>query len=115
MKKLLVIALLLSATLVKGQQATVDTSMVGKNLTVCGFVDNVGQSKSSKITFINFDEKDSPYTGVIYAKDTVNFTEYKPMEFLKGKNICISGVVSIYKGKPQIVVSSPKQIKIQDK
>ncbi len=115
MKKLLVIGLLFSAGVVKAQNATIDTSMVGKHLTVCGHVERVGQSKTSMITFINFNEKDSPYTGVIYAKDTVNFTEYKPMDFLEGKNICITGVVTLYKGKPQIEITTPKQIEVKEK
>lgn len=115
MKKLLVIGLLFATVAVKAQSNTsVDTSMVGKNLTVCGYVEKVGQSKSG-ITFINYAEKDSPYTGVIYAKDSINFTEYKPKDFLMGKQVCISGVVSLFKGKPQIVISSPKQIRIQEK
>jgi len=115
MKKLLVIGLLFSAVVAKAQTASVDSSMVGKNITVCGIVERVGQSKTSMITFINFDKDDSPYTGVIYAKDTINFTEYNPMDFLEGKNICITGTVSLYKGKPQIEIATPKQIEIKER
>lgn len=115
MKKIIFIGLLFASTCLKAQNATVDTSQVGKNLTVCGYVESVNMSSKSKITFINYVKKDSPYIGVIYAKDTINFTEYKPTEFLTGKNVCISGVVSLYKGTPQIVITTPKQIRLQER
>ncbi|MEO8146556.1 MAG: hypothetical protein ABI723_02910 [Bacteroidia bacterium] len=115
MKNLIAIALLFVTTVIKAQEKH-DTTHAGANLTVCGIVESVNVSKSN-ITYINFNKEktDSPYTGVIFARDTINFTAYKPKDFLTGKNICISGIVSIYKDKPQIVIKSPKQIRVVEK
>lgn len=37
---------------------------------------------------------------------------YKPDEFLKGKDICVKGKLIMYKGKPEIIVNNPKQISL---
>ncbi|HTH81373.1 MAG TPA: hypothetical protein VL490_00470 [Mucilaginibacter sp.] len=36
-----------------------------------------------------------------------------PEEDLKGKKVCITGQVIDYKGKPEIVITDPEQIKVQ--
>ena len=41
-----------------------------------------------------------------------NFS-YKPGEYLKGKTICVTGVVKDYKGKPEIVVDKEEQVKVR--
>lgn len=36
-----------------------------------------------------------------------------PEELYAGKTICVKGTVEIYKGRPEILVSDPKQIVVQ--
>lgn len=54
----------------------------------------------------------SPLTIVIYKKDRSNFS-YAPETFLPGKNICVFGIVKMYKGKPEIIVTRPDDLKLQ--
>jgi len=52
------------------------------------------------------------FTVVIWESDIKNF-KYIPAEYLKGKNICVNGLVEIFKGKPQIIVKSQNQIVVE--
>ena len=36
-----------------------------------------------------------------------------PEDYFKGKKVCITGTVVDYKGKPEIVITEPEQIKVQ--
>ncbi len=47
----------------------------------------------------------------IFQSDWGNF-DYKPNEFLDGKTICVKGKLVLYKGKPEIIVKSQKQITV---
>ena len=85
---------------------------IGKQVTVCGVVATAKYLKGSgrEPTFLNFDETypRHPFTVVIWGK-TRNQFDYAP-ESLKGESICVRGLIEQYKGKPQIVINSPKQI-----
>ena len=48
-----------------------------------------------------------------FKKDLENF-DYDPVVFFKNKTICVTGEVSVYKDKPQIVVNSPKQLVVKE-
>ena len=87
----------------------------GKTITVCSKV--VGTHVSSgdkKNTSLNFGKPfpNNTFSVFIAESDLVNF-KYNPSEFLKDKTICITGLVKIYKDKPEIIVSKEEQIKIQ--
>ena len=87
----------------------------GKTITVCSKV--VGTHVSSgdkKNTTLNFGKPfpDNTFSVFISEADLANF-KYDPAEFLKDKTICITGVVKIYKDKPEIIVSKEEQIKVQ--
>jgi hypothetical protein len=87
----------------------------GKTITVCSKV--LGTHVSSgekKNTTLNFGKPypDNTFTVFIGESDLANF-KYNPSEFLNDKNICITGVVKMYKDKPEIIVSKEEQIKIQ--
>jgi S1/P1 Nuclease len=82
---------------------------VGKKVTACGSV--YGVKVSSNITQINLDAKfpNTPLTIVIFAKSYKNFVT--PIDDLyKNKNICVKGVVELYKDKAQIIVEKPEDI-----
>ena len=85
---------------------------LGTECNVCGEVvaTRYNKNTTTKITYINFDElyPNSPFTAVIFGKDRINFS-YEPEVYLKGKKICVRGLVQLYKGKPQIVATNEKQ------
>ncbi|MDP4284917.1 MAG: hypothetical protein Q8891_10855 [Bacteroidota bacterium] len=67
-----------------------------------------------KVTFINLGAAypHSPLTIVIFAKDIPRFKG--TIESLYGnKDICVSGILKEYNGKPEIIISEPEAIAIQ--
>lgn len=87
----------------------------GKTITVCSKVlDTYVAKQGEKTTFLNFGKPypNSTFTVVIFEADLSKF-KYTPSVFLKDKNICITGKVKIYKGKPEIIVTSEGQIRIE--
>lgn len=91
------------------------TNYEGKTITVCSKVQSTFITKGEKkTTYINFGKPypNTSFTAVIFEGDLANF-KYTPSDFLKEKNVCITGKVVIYKGKPEIIVSKEEQIKIE--
>jgi DNA/RNA endonuclease YhcR with UshA esterase domain len=68
---------------------------------------NVGE----RITRLNFEEAypKTPFTAVIFPRSTNQFPE---VEKLKGKTVEISGKVTAYHERPQIVLTSSNQVKV---
>lgn len=85
---------------------------IGKQATVCGQVATAKYLKGSgrEPTFLNLADTypKHPFTVVIWGDDRDQF-DYEP-ESLKGESICVRGLIEQYRGKPQIVVTSQKQI-----
>lgn len=88
----------------------------GKLVTVCAKVYGAKfiNSSSQQPTFLNVggDYPNSPLTVVIFGESRNNFS-FKPEDFYPGKNICVTGTIQMYKGKPEIIVTSPKVIEIK--
>jgi len=89
---------------------------VGQKATVCGIVASAAFASRSRgqPTFLNLDQ---PYprqvfTAVIWGKDRRYFSS-PPEVAYRGKRICVTGLVELYKGKPEIIVILPSQIKAQ--
>lgn len=80
---------------------------------VCGKVYST-RALNNGPTFLNMgaDYPDNPFTAVIMFDKRSSFS-YKPEEYLKGKTICITGIVKNYKGKSEIVVEKEVQIRLQ--
>src|SRR6185436_683414 len=116
MPKLIVLFFFLNTTVI-AQTTTPDSAKYfeGSLKTVCGTVSNTDIGHSVAI-FINFGRpfQLSDFMAVIFATDTAKFTQYKPEEYLSDKFICVSGTIKMYKGKPEIIVKSPDQIRIPD-
>jgi RecG-like helicase len=88
----------------------------GQFIRVCATVTGTHVSTGkSETTFINFGEPfpKHSFSLVIFQKDAESFS-YKPAEFLENKNVCITGKVKMYKGRPEIIVSNEKQIRIDE-
>lgn len=66
-----------------------------------------------KICFLNFDGART-FTAVVHAPNYKNFT-LPPDQLYGGKILRIRGVISTYKGKPQVEVSHPDQITVLEK
>ena len=86
---------------------------VGKNATVCGQVASANFSARSRRrpTFLNLDRPypNHIFTALIWGDDRAKFST-PPETAYSGKKICVTGMVSIYQGKPEIVVRNPSQI-----
>ena len=85
---------------------------IGDSVTVCSKV--YGVKSLEKVTFINVGAAypNSPLTIVIFAKDIPNFKG--TIESLYAdKNICVTGLLKLYKDKPEIIISYPGQILIK--
>ncbi len=87
----------------------------GKEITVCSKVIDTYVSKTNEgTTFVTFGKPypKSTFTIVIFEADLRNF-KYTPSLYLKDKNVCITGKVKIYKGKPEMIVNKEEQIKVE--
>ncbi len=84
---------------------------IGDRVTVCAKV--YGVKSLEKVTLINVGAPypNSPLTIVIFAKDKGNFKDIEST--YDDKNICVIGMVKEYKGKPEIIVTTPHDITVQ--
>lgn len=113
---LLLIAVALSAYASSGASekltAAQAKSHIGKSATVCGVVASADYAVRSqrKPTFLNLDE---PYprhifTAVIWEEDRSKFGQ---PETLKGRRVCVNGLIEEYQGKPQITLRDASQLR----
>jgi hypothetical protein len=88
---------------------------LGETVTVCGPV--AGAAHFSRIqgepTFLNFDRAypEQTFTAVIWGRDNDKF-EQPPHRLFAGKDLCVTGRIETYRGRPQIVVTDPGQITV---
>ena len=89
---------------------------VGEVKTVCGVV--VGTKYAIKSrgqpTFLNLNR---PYlhhifTIVIWGSDRHKF-EHPPEVYYKNKKVCVTGLITEYRGKPQIIIHAPDRITVK--
>jgi len=118
MKKILLInifALLFAFT--ASAQKVISASDAAKHLnekvTICEKVFSTKLITPSNMTFLDLGgyHPNQLLTVVIKGEDRSKFKD-APDEYFKGRNVCVTGTVIDYKGKPEIVVSDPSQIKI---
>jgi DNA/RNA endonuclease YhcR with UshA esterase domain len=83
---------------------------VGQTVTVEGAVSDVHHARSGSATFIDLGGRypNNTFTAVILGRDAGKFPN---VDALDGKTVDITGAVRLYKGKPEIVLSDPAQIK----
>ena len=104
------------STLSFSQSVSLDSiaAYEGKRVTIFEKVESTYQSKGEKkTTYLNFGKPypDSLFSVVIFEASLKNFS-YSPADYLKGKRVRITGVVKMYKGKPQFVITEEKDIEL---
>jgi hypothetical protein len=88
---------------------------VGKVVTVCGHVDDTAwmERVRGRPTFLNLGGTYPQHTFTVVIWDDVRGRfETAPHVMFAGAEICVTGLVETYKGKPQIVLRDPKKIEI---
>jgi hypothetical protein len=89
---------------------------VGQQKTVCGTVASAHFAAKSKgqPTFINPDKPypNQVFTVLIWGSDRDKF-EKPPETLYSGKEICVTGTIASYQGRPETVVKDPAQIKVK--
>jgi hypothetical protein len=87
---------------------------IGEEATVCGEVSGAKFSdhRKRKPTFIDFGppHPNQLFTALIWGEYRDKF-DYVP-ESLLGKTICVSGTITEHKGRPEIKVTEPSQIRV---
>ena len=117
MRVIIIFLLFITTIQINGQTVSLDSLRYyeGKKVTVVAKVQGIFVSnKTKKTTFINFGKPypNHKFVVVIFEKDLVNF-KYDPSIFLKNKTVCITGIVKMYKGLPEIIATKEEQIIIQ--
>jgi predicted extracellular nuclease len=82
---------------------------VGQTVTVEGAVGNVYTARSGMI-FIDMGGRypDNAFAAVIFTGDAGKFPDVKSLD---GKTVDITGAVSLYRGKPEIILKTADQVK----
>jgi hypothetical protein len=85
---------------------------VGQTATVCGIVASAkfATSLRSQPTFLNLDKPypDQVFTAVIFGDDRAKFGT--PERSLRGKRICVTGVIRRYREQLEMVLDNPDQL-----
>ncbi|MBI4299120.1 MAG: hypothetical protein HY666_05095 [Chloroflexi bacterium] len=86
---------------------------MGERATVCGPVVDTRYATGSKgrPTFLNFDRPYPNHTFVvlIWESDRGNFPS-NPESYYKGKQVCATGLIESYQGKPEIIAKTGSQL-----
>jgi len=85
---------------------------VGSYITVEGKITD--SYNSGKVCFLNFHKQFKTYISAVIFKPNFYAFPSIPEMYYKGKIVRISGTVSLYKGRPQIILTSKNQIKVVD-
>ncbi len=85
----------------------------GKKITICSEVKDVYVNKKAKgePTMLNFGGAypHQSFTVIIWKDNLANF-QYDPAVYLMNKNICVTGIITMYKGRPEMEIKTPGEI-----
>jgi DNA/RNA endonuclease YhcR with UshA esterase domain len=83
---------------------------VGQSVTVEGIVSEVHHAASGKVTFVDMGGRypDNQFAGVIFSDDASKFPN---VDSLEGKTIDVTGTITLYRGRPEIILNDAGQIK----
>jgi hypothetical protein len=114
---MMLIAFTASALAARAETLTPDDAArhAGETATVCGVVAGAKYAAQIRggLTFIDFGKPypDATFTAVIFPGDRAKFGT--PEQGLAGKQVCVTGKIEMFRGKPQIVLSDPKQLAVK--
>ena len=93
---------------------TVDqaSAHIGETASVVGVVTEVFMSNRGNI-FLDFGGKypRQAFTAVIFSRDA---TKFPGVMALRGMTVAVLGEIKLYKGGPEIILSTPDQLKVGD-
>ena len=88
---------------------------VGRNATVCGLVASANYAVGTRanptfLTVANSDQSspDRALTAVIFGHDRAKFGT--PETTLQGRRVCVTGHISFFRGRPEMILSTPRQV-----
>ncbi len=85
---------------------------VGERATVCGLVASAKYAAQSggRPTFLDFGKPypNATFTALILGTDRPKFGT--PEKTVQGKQVCVTGEIRLYGGKPEIRLTDPKQL-----
>jgi DNA/RNA endonuclease YhcR with UshA esterase domain len=88
---------------------------IGQTATVCGAVASADYAAGSRanptfLTLVDPDQANSnrALTAVIYGSDRAKFGT--PEMTLQGQRICVTGHISYFRGRPEMILSTPTQL-----
>lgn len=86
---------------------------VGETATVCGTVASArfAQRLKAQPTFLNLEKPypDQLFTIVIFGRDRAKFGA--PEKTLLRQRICVTGAISLYRGRPEMILDDPAQLR----
>jgi DNA/RNA endonuclease YhcR with UshA esterase domain len=87
---------------------------IGEYVTVCDKVFTTRLNEGSNITLLNLggNYPNQTLTIMIPAANKSKFKE-QPEVYYKGRNVCVTGKVIDFKGKPEIEVTDPAMLKLE--
>ncbi len=92
--------------------ATQAEDHIGEMATVCGMVASATFAARIKgaPTFLNLDKPypDQLFTVVIWGSDRPKF--HQPEVLYRGKRLCVTGNIKMFRGRPEIIVKELSQI-----
>lgn len=115
---LLILSILISISYAQKEYITPEEaqSYIGEVKTVCGVVAGTKYAIKSKgqPTFLNLGQ---PYphhvfTIVIWGSDRHKF-KHRPEVYYKNKKVCVTGLITEYRGEPQIIIHAPDRIAVE--
>ena len=88
---------------------------IGRTATVCGVIASAdymvgARANPTFLTVVNPDQPDAnrALTAVIYGHDRAKFGT--PETTLQGQRLCVTGFISYFRGRPEMILSTPRQL-----
>jgi len=90
--------------------ATEAKNHIGDTVTVEGVVSGVHHAASGNAIFLDIGGRypNQQLTGVIFMDD---FGKFSDVDALEGKIVDVTGTIALYRGRPEIILHDPGQIK----
>jgi DNA/RNA endonuclease YhcR with UshA esterase domain len=87
-------------------------SHIGETATVCGVVASAkfAANSHSQPTFLDLERPypNAVFTAVIFRDERPKFGT--PEKSLEGARVCVTGVIRLYRGRPEMILNDPSQL-----